>query len=105
MQKKIKILRKGLSKIVGFAHVGDVRHKGFMAGIELVKDKKTGEPYPIEDKIGWRVCQKARGKGLLIRPLGNVVVLMPPLSISHQELKRLIQITSESIREETESKP
>lgn len=105
MQGKIKILWKGLSKIVGFAHVGEVRHKGLMAGIELVKDKKTGEPYPIEDKIGWRVCQKARGKSLLIRPLGNVVVLMPPLSISHQELKRLIQITSESIREETENKP
>jgi len=66
---------------------------------ELVKDKKTKEPYPLEDKMGIKVCNKAREKGLLIRPLGNVIVLMPPLSISNQELKRLIQITAESIEE------
>jgi adenosylmethionine-8-amino-7-oxononanoate aminotransferase len=101
MQRKIEILRKGLSEIAGFPHVGEVRQKGFMVGIELVRDKKTKEPYPLKEKMGWRVCYKAREKGLLIRPLGNVVVLMPPLSISHQELKRLIQITAEAIREVT----
>lgn len=99
MQSKIEILRKGLSRISELPHVGDVRQKGFMAGIELVRDKKTKEPYPLEDKMGIKVCNIAREKGLLIRPLGNVIVLMPPLSISVQELKRLIQITAESIKE------
>lgn len=104
MQKKIEILKKGLFKITELPHVGDVRQKGFMVGIELVKDKKTKEPYPTGEKIGWKVCYKARKKGLIIRPLGNVIVLMPPLSISHQELKGLIQITGEAIWETTENK-
>ncbi len=103
MQKKIEILENKLAKIAGFPHVGNVRQKGFMVGIELVKDKKTKEPYSLEEKIGWKVCYKAREKGLIIRPLGNVIVLMPPLSISQQELKRLIQITAEAIREVTET--
>jgi len=103
MQKKIELLRKELSKIAGFSHVGDIRQKGFMVGIELVRDKKTKEPYAAEEKIGWKVCCKAREKGLIIRPLGNVVVLMPPLSISPEELRRLVEITSEAIKEITET--
>jgi adenosylmethionine-8-amino-7-oxononanoate aminotransferase len=99
MQRKIEILRKGLEEIAGLPIVGDVRQKGFMVGIELVKDKETRKPFPLKEKMGWRVCYKAREKGLLIRPLGNVVVLMPPLSISLQELKRLLHITIESIKE------
>jgi len=99
MEGKIEILRNGLSRIAVFSHVGDVRQKGFMAGIELAKDKKRKEPYLLEENMGIKVCNRAREKGLLIRPLGNVIVLMPPLSISSQELKRLIQITAESIEE------
>jgi adenosylmethionine-8-amino-7-oxononanoate aminotransferase len=102
MQKKIETLNKELGKIEKLKNVGDVRQKGFMVGIELVKDKKTGESYPIEDKISWKVCSKAREKGLIIRPLGNVIVLMPPLSISHHELKNLTRITAEAIKELTE---
>ncbi len=102
MEKKIGLLHKELSRIADFPHVGNVRQKGFMVGIELVKDKKNKTLYQIEEKIGWKVCYKAREKGLIIRPLGNVIVLMPPLSISHQELKGLIRITAEAIREVTE---
>ncbi len=101
MQKKIEILKKGLEKAEELPHVGEVRQKGFMVGIELVRDKKTKEAYPLKEKMGWRVCYKARQKGLLIRPLGNVVVLMPPLSISNQELKMLVEIIIESIKETT----
>jgi adenosylmethionine-8-amino-7-oxononanoate aminotransferase len=103
MQKKIRLLEQGLTKIRGFTHVGDVRQKGFMVGIELVRDKETKEPYPLEEKIAWKVCYKAREKGLIIRPLGNVIVLMPPLSISHEELKTLLDIITESIEEVTET--
>ena len=98
MQKKIEILRKELDKTKEFHHVGDIRQKGFMAGIELVKNKKTKEPYPLEERMGWKVCLKARENGVIIRPLGDVVVLMPPLSISQQELKSLVRITAEAVR-------
>jgi len=101
LEKKIKLLKNRLSQMREFPHVGDIRQKGFMVGIELVKDKKTRTPYPLEEKIGWRVCYRAREKGLLIRPLGNVIVLMPPLSISEEELKRLIEITTEAIKDMT----
>lgn len=98
MQKKIESFGKELDKIKEFQHVGDIRQKGFMAGIELVINKKTKEPYPLEDKMGWKVCLKARENGVIIRPLGDVVVLMPPLSISQQELKSLVRITAEAVR-------
>ncbi|MEE8329472.1 MAG: adenosylmethionine--8-amino-7-oxononanoate transaminase [Thermodesulfovibrionia bacterium] len=104
MQKKIGILKKKLAGIADLQHVGDVRQKGFMVGIELVEDKKTKKPYPLEKKIGGRVCLKATEKGLIIRPLGDVIVLMPPLSISHQELNSLLRITAESIIQATEDK-
>ncbi|MEW6600157.1 MAG: adenosylmethionine--8-amino-7-oxononanoate transaminase [Nitrospirota bacterium] len=99
--RKIDLLKKELSKMSVLKHVGDIRQSGFMAGIELVKDKKTGEPYQLEDKIGWRVCHAARENGLIIRPLGNVIVLMPPLSISIEELKSLSRITAEAIKDIT----
>ncbi len=102
LRRKTEILEKELLKMSAFKHVGDIRQKGFMVGIELVKDKQTGEPYPLEDKIGWKVCYAAREKGLIIRPLGNVIVLMPPLSISIQELKSLTRITAEAITDITE---
>jgi adenosylmethionine-8-amino-7-oxononanoate aminotransferase len=73
-----------------------------MVGIELVRDKKSKTPYPLREKTAWKVCAAARKKGLLIRPLGDVIVLMPPLNISKQALQRLVQITAESIREITE---
>ncbi len=104
MQKKIAILKEALAPFTEFPHVGDVRQKGFMVGIELVRDKKTKAPFPIEKRTAWQVCQRAREKGLIIRPLGDVIVIMPPLSISMQELKSLIHITAESICEITGGK-
>lgn len=98
MRPRIKILERELAKILEYPHVGDVRQKGFMVGIELVKDKKTKEPYPLEEKMGIRVCAEARKNGVIIRPLGNVVVLMPPLTISAHELNSLTRVTGEAIR-------
>ncbi|MDH4028185.1 MAG: adenosylmethionine--8-amino-7-oxononanoate transaminase [Nitrospirota bacterium] len=102
LQDKISVLNRELDKIAELGHVGNIRQKGFMAGIEIVKDKKSRDAYPLEEKICWKICGRAREKGLLIRPLGNVIVLMPPLSISRQELKSLTKITCEAIREITE---
>ena len=69
-----------------------------MVGIELVKNRKTKKSYAPKDKIGQKVTQEARRRGVIIRPLGDVIVLMPPLSIEEPTLKRLIDVTYESIR-------
>ena len=73
-----------------------------MAGVELVKDKETKEPYAWENKVGWRVAHYARDRGVFIRPLGNVIIIMPPLSISEQNLKRLLETIKSAIVAVTE---
>lgn len=97
LQPKIVLLQDRLLKIAELPNVGNVRNKGFMTGIELVKNKETTEPYPLEAKMGWKVIYKAREMGVIIRPLGNVVVLMPPLCISESSLLELLDIVEKSI--------
>jgi adenosylmethionine-8-amino-7-oxononanoate transaminase len=104
LKGKIKIIETWLKKILHLRHVGDVRNIGFMAGIELVKNKKTKQPYDWAEKKGWRVAYYARDNGVLIRPLGNVVVIMPPLSISEQNLKRLLDVIKSAIIGVTEER-
>lgn len=102
LQGKIELLENRLKEFKELKHIGDIRQKGIITGIELVKDKKTKEPYPIELKMGYKVTDFAREMGAVIRPLGNVVVLMPPLSISEEELNSLLDITFKSIKKATE---
>ncbi len=97
LSSKIKTLARWLKQLAEMPHVGDIRQQGFMAGIELVRERKTKEPYPLGDKVGHRVASIARSKGLILRPIGNVLVLMPPLSISTEDLKKMIEILRESI--------
>lgn len=99
---KIQFLRDELENFKSLRHVGEVRQKGMMAGIELVADKERRKTYPCEDKIGIRVIQEARKKGLIIRPLGNVIVILPPLSVSLNELQEITGITRESIAKVTQ---
>jgi adenosylmethionine-8-amino-7-oxononanoate aminotransferase len=68
-----------------------------MAGIELVREKSTKEPYPWEEKRGWKVAYAAREMGILLRPLGNVVVIMPPLSINSEGITLLMDSIKKSI--------
>jgi adenosylmethionine-8-amino-7-oxononanoate aminotransferase len=102
LQPKITLLKNELKRFAELEHVGDIRQKGLMVGIELVKNKETKDPYPLEEKIGIRVILEARKHGLIIRPLGSVIVLMPPLSISMRELNRLIEIVHGAIKAVTE---
>ena len=78
--------------------VGDVRQCGYMVGIELVKDRKHQTPFPLTDRIGHHVSMEARRRGLLIRPIGNVLVLMPPLCVTVSHLTRMTKILRESIQ-------
>jgi adenosylmethionine-8-amino-7-oxononanoate aminotransferase len=81
------------------SHVGDVRQWGLMVGIELVTGARN--PFPTEARIGHRTALEARRRGLILRPLGNVIVLMPPLSISEAETDWLVEMTAESIESTT----
>ena len=68
-----------------------------IGGIELVLDKKSRQPYPWEERVGVRVCLEARKHGLFLRPLGNIIVIFPPLSISLEELALLMDGIEASI--------
>jgi len=70
--------------------VGDVRQLGFMAGIELVRDKEKGEPFPYGERTGFRVARMCREKGVFLRPLGDVMVLMMPLVIGEGEMEHVL---------------
>ena len=90
VRKRSEQMRDILQRdVVPLAHVGDVRQWGLMVGIELVRDRATRQPYPTADRIGMRVVMEARRMGVIVRPLGNVIVLMPPLCISPADLDHL----------------
>jgi adenosylmethionine-8-amino-7-oxononanoate aminotransferase len=100
---KVELLRARLREFARLRHVGDIRQRGLMAGIELVLDRDSKAEYPWHQQIGARVCRRARELGLLIRPLGDVLVVMPPLSIEHDQLNRMMDIMFRSVREVTEA--
>ena len=102
LQPKIRELTELLKPIRRRKHVGDVRQCGFIAGIELVRDRKSREPYDWKERLGIRVCRKARERNVIIRPLGNVIVVMPPLAMTIPQLRKLIRVIDWSIAAITE---
>ena len=80
-----------------FPHVLDVRQRGLMVGIELCRDRSTREPFDPGQKTGAAVCLAMRSKGLILRPLGDVVVLMPILAMPHDRLHRMLDIVVETL--------
>ncbi|MFZ5444031.1 MAG: adenosylmethionine--8-amino-7-oxononanoate transaminase [Myxococcota bacterium] len=91
------VLAAELERLASLRHVGEVRRRGFMVGVELVKDRATKEPFAFEERMGFRVCQAARKHGVLLRPLGNVVVLMPPLSLIAEEARLIVDAVEAAI--------
>jgi adenosylmethionine-8-amino-7-oxononanoate aminotransferase len=91
LQPKIRLLGELLAPVADMPEVAEVRGRGFMVGIDL------GEHDPAL-RLGHRVTLEARERGAIIRPLGDVVVLMPPLAISAEDLTRLVEIVAASIR-------
>jgi adenosylmethionine-8-amino-7-oxononanoate aminotransferase len=98
----ISLLSRRLGEFAELPHVGDVRHCGLAAGIELVENRQTGQAYPWEERIGIRVCLEARKHGVFSRPLGNTVVVFPPLVISADELNLLLDVLKRAIITVTE---
>jgi adenosylmethionine-8-amino-7-oxononanoate aminotransferase len=104
MQPRIDYLEKRLwEEFLALPQVSDVRQWGYMIGIELVRDKANRKSYPPELRIGHKVILEARKHSVMIRPLGDIIILMPPLSISDAELATLLDVTYDCIRQVTES--
>jgi adenosylmethionine-8-amino-7-oxononanoate aminotransferase len=93
---KISLLHDLLQPLAGHPAVAEVRQRGFMVGIEL-------SDLPLSVRMGHRVTMEARARGAIVRPLGDVIVLMPPLAISVGELRRLVAITGDAIEAATSS--
>jgi adenosylmethionine-8-amino-7-oxononanoate aminotransferase len=91
---KAKLLEQCLAPLREHAHVGDVRQRGLIAAIELVADKRNKIGYPWEQRRGVIACRRAIEAGVWLRPLGNVLILMPPLSVTEDELKLLVHAVS-----------
>lgn len=87
---KIARLRKALRQLAGHPHVGEVRQYGLAVGVELVADRSTRAAFPTARRVGMKVCRAARDHGVFLRPLGDVIVLMPPLSIELDEIDVLV---------------
>jgi adenosylmethionine-8-amino-7-oxononanoate aminotransferase len=96
---KVERLRAHLTRMAELPLVGEVRQQGLMAGIELVIDKATKRPFAQELRTGHRICRAAREHGVLVRPLGDVLVVMPPLAIELPLLDRLCDVLYNCISE------
>jgi adenosylmethionine-8-amino-7-oxononanoate aminotransferase len=91
------ILREKLKSLWSLPNVGDVRQVGLVAGIELVKNWRTREPFDLRERAGIRVCEAMAKRGVLTRPIGNVIVLMPPYCTTEKQLKKIVAATREGI--------
>jgi adenosylmethionine---8-amino-7-oxononanoate aminotransferase len=96
---KVEHLRVQLQRLAELPCVGEVRQRGLMAGVELVQDRPSKRPFPPADRAGARVCRLAREGGVLLRPLGDVVVVMPPLAIEPPLLDRLGDVLYACVKE------
>jgi len=97
LTEKIAVLEEKLAVLKDHPHVGDIRQVGFMVGIEIVKDRAAKLSFSYEQMTGYKICMKAREHGVLIRPLGDVIVLMPPLSITVEEIDLLVSAVVKSL--------
>ncbi|MGH7231252.1 MAG: aminotransferase class III-fold pyridoxal phosphate-dependent enzyme, partial [Nitrospiraceae bacterium] len=103
LRPRIALLRRLLHPLSALPHVGDIRQCGLMVGIELVKERASRAPYAPAQRKGHHVAMEARRQGLLLRPLGNVIVLVPPLSVTPKELARMVDIVRRSIHAVTDT--
>ncbi|MFM8654456.1 MAG: aminotransferase class III-fold pyridoxal phosphate-dependent enzyme, partial [Verrucomicrobiota bacterium] len=81
-------------------HVGDVRQEGTILAVEIVADRATRRPFPAPERRGARICQAAREFGLLTRPIGDVLILMPPYSTTANELQQMVEALRKALAKE-----
>lgn len=92
-------LRRELQSLWSLPQVGDVRQVGLVAGIELVRDWRTREPFDLAEQAGIRVCAAMARHGVLTRPVGNVIVMIPPYCTTREQATTMVTVLRDSIRE------
>ncbi len=97
-KRLITIMKQMTAHFIDHPHVGEVRQIGMIVAIELVKNKLSKEPYPWQERRGHKVYQYALTKGVLLRPLGNVIYFMPPYIISEEELNFIAKVAFDGIQ-------
>jgi adenosylmethionine---8-amino-7-oxononanoate aminotransferase len=90
-------LREELKSLWQLPNVGDIRQVGLIAGIELVKNWRTREPFDLRERAGIRVCDEMAKRGVLTRPIGNVIVLMPPYCTTQEQARKMVRALFDSI--------
>jgi adenosylmethionine-8-amino-7-oxononanoate aminotransferase len=94
-----RTLTEDLKSLWSLPNVGDVRQVGLVVGVELVRDWQTRMPFPLQERAGIRVCEAMGRHGVLTRPIGNVVVLMPPYCTTPKQTRRMVAVLAEAISE------
>jgi adenosylmethionine-8-amino-7-oxononanoate aminotransferase len=92
-------LARSLPSLWSLPNVGDIRQVGLIAGVELVRNWKTREPFPLREQTGIRVCEAMSRRGVLTRPVGNVIVVMPPFCTTPFQARRIISALRDSVEE------
>lgn len=83
--------------------IGDIRQVGLVAGVELVRDWRTRKPFELRERVGIRVCEAMARRGVLTRPVGNVIVLMPPYCTTPAEARRMVASVGDAVADVTRS--
>jgi adenosylmethionine-8-amino-7-oxononanoate aminotransferase len=102
LESKIVFFRTGLDRLRSLRHVDEIRQIGLMAGIELFEDVAARRSYPRGKRMGHRVIKEARRHGVIIRPLNDIIVVMPPLSVTTDEIDTLLHVVYRAIKAVTE---
>jgi len=92
-------LRDELQALWSLPNVGDIRQVGLIVGVELVRDWRTREPFMLRERVGIRVCEAMGRRGVLTRPIGNVVVLMPPYCTTPVQARKMVRVLQAAIAE------
>jgi adenosylmethionine-8-amino-7-oxononanoate transaminase len=95
-----RALREELQKLWPLPNVGDIRQAGLVAGVDLVKNWRTREPYHLREQAGIRVCEAMARRGVLTRPIGNVIALVPPYCMSARQVRQVVSALAEAVEEE-----
>jgi adenosylmethionine---8-amino-7-oxononanoate aminotransferase len=94
---KVARLNEHLCKLTKHPHVGSTRQRGLIGALDLTLDKATGAPYPAVERRAWRVCKEALTHGVWLRPLADVLYVMPPLAITLDELDTVMETLAAAI--------
>ena len=99
--ERARLMRAGVSELEDHPHVSDIRQHGMILAMEMVKDRKTREPYPWQERRGIRVYQYGLEHGMLLRPLGHVVYFMPPYVVDEDEIAQMARVAIDGIHHAT----